>query len=70
MSKKTVRNNKGAKVLSNIEPYIWIAPSIILMAIFIVIPIGSVFRMAMSEVNKAGIIKGFAGFVASLVENV
>ena len=60
---------KGAKTLNDrkktynkLEPYIWIAPSIILMAIFIVIPIGSVFRMAMSEVNKAGIIKGFAGF--------
>ena len=71
MSKKAsaVAAPKGAKTLNDrkktynkLEPYIWIAPSIILMAIFIVIPIGSVFRMAMSEVNKAGIIKGFAGF--------
>ena len=71
MSKKAsaVAAPKGARTLNDrkktynkLEPYIWIAPSIILMAIFIVIPIGSVFRMAMSEVNKAGIIKGFAGF--------
>ena len=58
---KTVRNNKGAKVLNTVEPYIWIAPSIILMAIFIIVPIGFVFRMAFSDISKAGIIKGFAG---------
>lgn len=44
------------------EPYLWIAPSIILMAIFILIPIGTVFQMAFSEVSKTGKIKGFAGF--------
>ena len=62
MSKNTVRNNKGAKVLSNIEPYIWIAPSIILMCIFIIVPITTVFRMAFSQVTKTGLIKGFNGF--------
>ena len=62
MSKKTVRNNQGAKVLSNIEPYIWIAPSIILMAIFIIVPITTVFRMAFSQVTKTGLVKGFNGF--------
>ena len=62
MSKKTVRNNQGAKVLSNIEPYIWIAPSIILMAIFIIVPITTVFRMAFSQVTKTGMVKGFNGF--------
>ena len=44
------------------EPYIWILPSLILMAIFIIVPIGFVFRMAFSQVTKAGLIKGFAGF--------
>ncbi|MBE6971657.1 MAG: sugar ABC transporter permease [Ruminococcaceae bacterium] len=39
----------------------WIAPSIVLMAIFIVIPIFSVFRTAFSEVSKSGLIKGFNG---------
>ena len=62
MSKKTVRNNKGAKVLSNVEPYIWIAPSIILMAIFIIVPIFTVFQMAFSKVTKTGLIKGYNGF--------
>ena len=44
-----------------IEPYIWIAPSVILMAIFILVPIVFVFRMALSDVSKAGLIKGFNG---------
>ncbi len=50
------------KRLRKAEPYLWIAPSIILMAIFIIVPIGFVFRMAFSEVSRAGRIKGFAGF--------
>ena len=54
--------NDRKKTYNKIEPYIWIAPSIILMAIFIIIPIGTVFRMAFSHVSKAGLIKGFAGF--------
>ncbi len=44
-----------------VEPYIWIAPSIILMAIFILVPIVFVFRMALSDVSKAGLIRGFNG---------
>ena len=57
MKKKTPR-----RLNSTIEPYIWILPSVILMAIFIIVPIGFVFRMAFSQVTKAGLIKGFAGF--------
>ena len=57
-----MRKNKPYTLLNKAEPYLWILPSVILMAIFIVVPIGSVFQMAFSEVNKAGIIKGFAGF--------
>ena len=53
MNKKTFRK---------IEPYLWIAPSIILMAIFIIVPILSVFRSSVSKITKAGIIKGFVGF--------
>ena len=48
-------------LLRKTEPYLWIAPSIILMAIFIVIPIGYVFYMSVSEISKAGLVKGFAG---------
>ncbi len=50
------------KSFRKVEPYIWILPSIILMAIFILIPIVFVFRMSLSDVSKAGIIRGFAGF--------
>ena len=57
-----MRKNKPYRLQNTIEPYIWIAPSIILMAIFIIVPIGYVFRMAFSEISKAGLIKGFAGF--------
>ena len=50
------------KNIQKIEPYIWILPSIILMSVFILIPIIFVFRMAMSKVTRAGLIKGFIGF--------
>ena len=50
------------KNIQKIEPYIWILPSIILMAVFILIPIAFVFRMALSKVTRAGPIKGFVGF--------
>ena len=60
--KGAVTLNDRKKRFNAVEPYVWIAPSIILMAIFIIIPIGFVFRMAFSEVTKAGLVKGFAGF--------
>ena len=47
--------------LRTAEPYFWITPSIVLMTIFIIIPIGYVFYMAFSEVSRAGLVKGFAG---------
>ena len=53
---------KTYKLQSTAEPYLWILPSVILMAIFIIIPIGFVFRMAFSQVTKSGLIKDFAGF--------
>ena len=53
---------KPYKLQSTAEPYLWILPSVILMAVFIIIPIGFVFRMAFSQVTKSGLIKGFAGF--------
>ena len=49
------------KLLRTLEPYAWIAPSIILMSVFILIPIVFVFRMSMSKITKAGLIKGFNG---------
>ena len=62
MSKKPITLNDKKKRYNLMEPYIWIAPSIILMSIFIIVPIFSVFRMAFSEVSKTGRIRGFAGF--------
>ncbi len=57
-----MKKNKPYTLLNKAEPYLWIAPSIILMCIFIIIPIGFVFRMAFSKITKAGLIKGFIGF--------
>jgi len=59
---KDVRTlNDRKKTYNKIEPYIWIAPSVILMAIFIIVPIFYVFRMAFSKVTRAGLIRGFNG---------
>ena len=54
--------SRKKKVLRTLEPYVWISPSIILMAMFIGIPIFYVFKMSMSKITKAGLIKGFNGF--------
>ena len=47
---------KPYTLLNKAEPYLWILPSIILMSIFIIIPIGFVFRMSLSQVTKAGLV--------------
>ena len=52
---------KKKKSLALVEPYIWLLPSILLMAVFIMLPIFEVFRTAFSEVSRAGLIKGFCG---------
>ncbi len=57
-----MKQQKPRRLHGAVEPYIWILPSVILMAIFIIVPIGFVFRMAFSQVTKTGLIKGFAGF--------
>ena len=43
------------------EPYIWLLPSIILMTTFVIFPIMIVFKLAFSEISKAGIVGGFVG---------
>lgn len=45
-----------------IEPYLWLLPSVILMAVFVVFPIAIVFRLSVSEVSKSGIVGDFIGF--------
>ena len=65
--------NDRKKMYNTLEPYVWIAPSVILMAIFIIVPIFYVFRMAFSEVTRAGRIRGFNGienFASVLKGNV
>jgi len=53
--------NDRKKTYNVLEPYLWIAPSVILMATFIIVPIFFVFRMAFSKVTRAGLIRGFNG---------
>ena len=50
------------KTLRKAEPYFWILPSVILMSIFIIVPIGQVFRIAFSKVTKTGKVKELIGF--------
>ncbi len=61
VSNKVQTLNDRKRKFNAVEPYIWIAPSLILMCIFIIVPIGTVFRMAFSDVSKTGKIRGFAG---------
>ena len=58
---KAAEKRAKKSLLLQVEPYLWIMPSIILMAIFIVVPIGFVFRMAFSQVTRTGKLKGFNG---------
>lgn len=45
-----------------IEPYIWLVPSMLLMAIFVLFPIAIVFKLSFSDISKSGIVSGFVGF--------
>ncbi|MBR6186945.1 MAG: sugar ABC transporter permease [Clostridia bacterium] len=50
-------------------PYLWLLPSIVLMSVFVVFPILIVFRLAFSEISRAGVVGGFTGldnFVAAV----
>ncbi|MDO4547576.1 MAG: sugar ABC transporter permease [Clostridia bacterium] len=44
------------------EPYIWILPSVVLMLIFVVFPIGIVFQLSFSDISKAGVVGDWVGF--------
>lgn len=61
-STQTGRTLQKHSAFKKAEPYIWMLPSIILMAVFIVIPVFTVFRVALSEVSRAGVIKDFNNF--------
>ena len=49
-------------LLRRVEPYLWILPSLILMSIFIIVPIGQVFRMAFSKITRTGQVKEWNNF--------
>ena len=44
------------------EPYVWLTPSILLVAIFVIFPILIVFKLSFSEISKSGIVGDFIGF--------
>ena len=43
------------------EPYLWLLPSILLMGIFVVYPIGIVFKLSFSEISRSGLVGDFNG---------
>ena len=43
-------------------PYLWLLPSFLLIAVFVVYPILIVFRLSFSDISKAGVAGGFVGF--------
>ena len=43
-------------------PYLWLLPSIILIAVFVLFPIAIVFKLSFSEISKSGVVGGFVGF--------
>ena len=44
------------------SPYLWLLPSIALIAIFVIFPIIVVFRLSFSEISKSGVVGDFIGF--------
>ena len=46
---------------NRLSPYLWLLPSILLIAVFVVFPIGIVFRLSFSEISKSGVVGGFNG---------
>lgn len=44
------------------EPYVWLLPSILLIAIFVIYPIFIVFKLSFSDISGAGTIGGFVGW--------
>lgn len=53
------------------EPYVWLLPSLLLMAIFVVFPIIVVFSLSLSHISDAGVVGEFVGLknFAAAVKN-
>jgi len=51
------------------DPYLWILPSVLLMLIFVIFPIGIVFRLAFSDISRAGVVGeiiGLGNFISAV----
>lgn len=46
----------------NLSAYLWLLPSIVLMSVFVIYPIMTVFNLSFREISKAGIVGGGVGF--------
>ena len=44
------------------EPYIWLLPSMLLIAVFVLFPILIVFKLSFSRISQGGVIGEFIGF--------
>ncbi len=53
---------KKHTLTKKLEPYVWLLPSMMLMAVMILVPIITVFQLSMSQITRAGVIRGFNGF--------
>lgn len=47
--------------LKHYEAYLWMAPCLIMLAIFVLSPVINVFYMSVHEVSRSGLTKGFIG---------
>jgi len=59
---KTVKRIGKKGKIKKLVPYLWIAPSVLLIAVIIFVPILELFLTSFSKVSLAGIRKGLIGF--------
>ena len=53
---------KPESLFSKLSVYLWILPSLVLISGIVLIPVFELFRTSLSEVSRAGIVKGFNNF--------
>lgn len=52
----------GKYRLSDFRAFLWLSPSLLLVGIFVFVPVIQTIATSFSEVSKAGLTRGFAGF--------
>ena len=62
MRKNKKKQGFYPKNKKNWKAYIWFLPSIILLLMFVIVPVGQVFRMAFSQVSRSNLILSFGTF--------